>query len=104
MSRDAQARALEALDPRLRAAFDLWLDRARSQPWFAAADARLSERHRGELVRVIACSEFVGNGLIADPQALEGLDLHDEAGPAAAANSEAERAAAAAAPDQAETL
>ncbi len=97
MSRDAQARALEALDPRLRAAFDLWLDRARSQPWFAAADARLSERHGGELVRVIACSEFVGNGLIADPAALDWLERHEDDAAAAAANVEAERAAAAAA-------
>ena len=101
---EVQPPEVERLGPGLRAAFGLWWDRMCSEPQLAAAYTALSQRHRGELARVIACSEFVGNGLSADPQALEWLDRHDDPDSAAAANAQSERDAAAANLQTAQTL
>jgi len=69
-----------------------WFERAAEIDGLERARARLSPRHRAELPRAIACSEFIAAALLRDPQALEWIERHDEPGDASAANLDNERA------------
>jgi len=88
-----------------------WWERARGahadSPWGAHADspwgAQLTEETRGELLRVVAASEFAASALIRDPGALGWLLGLSAAHETAAANTEYEQRVAAS-PDGAQRL
>jgi glutamate-ammonia-ligase adenylyltransferase len=82
MSEMLSAAALDALPPLLREGVMRWWERAVGQAELLAAFGTLDAARRGELLRVVAASEFVAAALIQDPRALGWLIRHDD--PAAA--------------------
>jgi glutamine synthetase adenylyltransferase/Zn-dependent oligopeptidase len=73
-----------------------WWERAGALPALAGAYAGLPDVLRGELARVVACSEFVAAALIQDAESLAWLGRHEDPSPARIANDEYESRASAA--------
>jgi [glutamine synthetase] adenylyltransferase / [glutamine synthetase]-adenylyl-L-tyrosine phosphorylase len=65
----------------LRDSVQRWWERASAREGFLGAYQALTERHRTQLPRVVAASEFVAAALIQDPQALGWFGQHDAAMP-----------------------
>ena len=61
----------------LRDTVERWWERACARQSFVDTYHALTERHREELVRVVAASEFVASALIQDPQSLQWFCQHD---------------------------
>jgi len=61
----------------LRDSVERWWERACAQQSFPEAYLALSGRHRTQLPRVVAASEFVASALIQDPQSLAWFSQHD---------------------------
>ena len=68
---------LDSVPEELRDSVESWWERACGQPDFPDIYTGLEERHRAQLPRIVAVSEFVGSVLIQDPQSLDWFGRHD---------------------------
>ena len=64
---------LESVPEELRGSVERWWERAAENQQFAESYAKLGDRRREELPRVVAVSEFAAAALIQDPMALDWL-------------------------------
>jgi [glutamine synthetase] adenylyltransferase / [glutamine synthetase]-adenylyl-L-tyrosine phosphorylase len=71
--------SIASVPEELRDSVERWWDRACARPGFLDVYQALTARHRAQLPRVVAASEFVADALIQDLESLEWFARHDAA-------------------------
>src|ERR1700731_1729019 len=69
--------SIDSIPEELRDSVERWWERACAQEGFLSAYQALTERHRTQLRREVAASEFVAAAFIQDPQSLAWFGHHD---------------------------